>query len=75
MHINKGQVLHELTKAEESVTFLHDIVYDGHVDRGFDALHKAEKVAIIGLLNDAVNYRNALSNYLSWFDDEKLNRE
>lgn len=75
MFINKGQVEHEYYKAYESVAFLHDIVYDGHVDSGFDALPKAEKVAIIGLLNDAVNYRNALSNYLNWFDDEKTKTE
>lgn len=74
MFISKGQIEHEYTKASESVTFLHDIVYDGLVDSGFDALPKGERVAVIGLLNDAINYRNALSNYLRWFDDEKVNR-
>lgn len=69
MYISKGQVEHELTKAQESVNFLHDIVYDGHIDCGFDALPKAERVAVIGLLNDAINYRNSLSNYMKWFDN------
>lgn len=71
MFISKGQIEHEYTKVSESVTFLHDIVYDGLVGSGFDALPKAERVAVIGLLNDAINYRNALSNYLNWFNDEK----
>ena len=70
MFINKGQVEHEYTKVYESVTFLHDIVYDGKVqgDGGFDDLPKAERVAIIGLLNDAIQYRNSLGLYLNWFD-------
>ena len=52
---------------------LHDYVYDGKVygDKGFDDLPKAERVAIIGILNDATNLKNSLSSYLQWFDDEK----
>lgn len=71
MYINKGQIQHELTKAQESVDLIHGIVYDGHIDRGFTALPKAEQVAIIGLLHDAVAYRNSLSCYLNWFENEK----
>ena len=75
MFINKGQVEHEYTKASESVTFLHDIVYDGKVygDKGFDDLPKAERVAIIALLNDAINYRNSLGLYLNWFESQETN--
>ena len=75
MFINKGQIEHEYTKASESVTFLHDIVYDGKVygDKGFDDLPKAERVAIIGLLNDASNYRNSLGLYLNWFESQETN--
>ena len=69
MYINKGQIQHELTKAQESVDFLHGIVYDGHIDRGFAALPKAEQIAIIGLLHDAVAYLNSLTNYMKWFDN------
>ena len=71
MYISKGQIQHELTKAQESVDFIHSLVYDGHIDRGFAALPKAEQIAIIGLLHDAVAYRNSLSSYMNWFDDEK----
>lgn len=75
MFINKGQIEHEYTKASESVTFLHDIVYDGKVygDKGFDDLPKYERVAIIGLLNDAINYRNSLGLYLNWFESQETN--
>jgi hypothetical protein len=71
MYINKGQIQNEYTKAQESVEFLHSLVYDGHIDCGFAALPKAEQIAIIGLLHDAVAYRNSLSSYMNWFDDEK----
>lgn len=75
MFINKGQIEHEYTKAYESVTFLHDIVYDGKVygDKGFDDLPKAERIAIIGLLNDAINYKNSLGQYLNWFESQETN--
>jgi hypothetical protein len=71
MYISKGQIQHELTKAQESVDFIHSLVYDGHIDCGFAALPKAEQIAIIGLLHDAVAYRNSLYSYMNWFDDEK----
>lgn len=71
MYISKGQIQHELTKVQESVDFLHSLVYDEHIDSGFAALPKAEQVALIGLLHDAVAYRGALSNYMKWFNDEK----
>lgn len=69
MYISKGQVEHELTKAQESVDFLHGLIYDGHIDSGFAALPKAEQIAIIGLFHDTVAYRNSLSNYMKWFDN------
>lgn len=72
MFINKGQIEHEYTKASESVAFLHDLVYDGNIygDKGFDELPKAERVAIIGMLNDAIHYRNSLGSYMNWFESK-----
>ena len=75
MYINKGQIQHEYTKAQESVEFLHSLVYDGHIDRGFAVLPKAEQIAVIGLLHDAVNYRNSLAAYMNWFEDQNKEKE
>ena len=33
----------------------------------FDTLPKGERVALVGLLNDACRFRNSLSMYISWF--------
>lgn len=49
---------------------LHNIVYEpqeGNFKNHFDNLHKAEKVAIIGILNDASRLASSIANYQSWF--------
>jgi hypothetical protein len=67
MHIKIDVIKAEWERVSASVDMLHDVVYDGQIDSGFDALPKAERVAIIGLLNNAIDYRNALSEYMKWF--------
>ena len=36
----------------------------------FDNLHKAEKVAIIGILNDASRLASSIANYQHWFEEK-----
>jgi hypothetical protein len=69
MHIEKKEIEGMLHNALLMHTNLFDYVYDGKVDTGFNAIPKAEQVAIIGLLNDTAHLKDSLSNYLHWFDD------
>ena len=51
-----------------------DIVYEpqeGDMPNHFDNLSKAERVAIIGLLNDINHLVNSVTMYESWFNNEK----
>ena len=51
-----------------------DIVYEpqeGDMPNHFDNLPKAERVAIIGLLNDINHLVNSVTRYESWFNNEK----
>ena len=53
-----------------------DIVYEpqeGDMPNHFDNLPKAERVAIIGLLNDINHLVNSVTMYESWFNNEKQN--
>ena len=50
-----------------------DIVYEpqeGDMPNHFDNLPKAERVAIIGLLNDINHLVNSVTMYESWFNNE-----
>lgn len=50
---------------------LWNIVYEpqeGDFKNHFDNLHKAEKVAIIGILNDASRLASSIANYQHWFE-------
>lgn len=71
MHIDRKEIEDMLVDAHLIYTKLHDYVYDGKIrqEGGFNAIPKAEQVAIIGLLNDAAHLKDSLSNYLHWFDD------
>ena len=49
---------------------LYNIVWEPQDLAGknhFNTLPKEERVALIGLLNDAYRFRNSLSMYISWF--------
>ena len=51
-----------------------DIVYEpqeGDMPKHFDNLPKAERVAIIGLLNDINHLVNSVTMYESWFNNKK----
>ena len=69
MHIEKKEIEDMLYDVHLIHTKLHDAVYDGRIDTGFNAIQKTEQVAIIGLLNEASHLKDSLSNYLHWFDD------
>lgn len=50
-----------------------DIVYEpqeGDPKNHFDSLQKAERVAIIGILNDAVRLASSIANYEHWFNEK-----
>ena len=50
-----------------------NIVYEpqeGDFKNHFDNLHKAEKVAIIGILNDASRLASSITNYQHWFEEK-----
>lgn len=50
-----------------------NIVYEpqeGDYKNHFDNLQKAEKVAIIGILNDAGRLASSITNYQNWFKEK-----
>ena len=52
---------------------LYDIVWEPQdlaVKNHFNTLPKEERVALIGLLNDADRFRNSLTMYISWFKNK-----
>lgn len=52
---------------------LWNIVYEpqeGDSKNHFDNLHKAEKVAIIGILNDASRLASSIASYQHWFEEK-----
>ena len=52
---------------------LWNIVYEpqeGDSKNHFDNLHKAEKVAIIGILNDASRLVSSIASYQHWFEEK-----
>lgn len=52
---------------------LWNIVYEpqeGDFENHFDNLNKAEKVAIIGILNDASRLASSIANYKHWFEEK-----
>lgn len=57
------------TKASEIRLLLHDIVWESQEgqEEHFYKLNKAEKIALIGVFNDAVALGNSISSYLQWF--------
>ena len=54
---------------------LYDIVWEPQDLAGknhFNTLPKEERVALIGLLNDADRFRNSFTMYISWFKHKEL---
>mgnify|MGYP000333763856 FL=1 len=52
---------------------LRNIVYEpqeGDFKNHFDNLFKAEKVAIIGILNDASRLASSIASYQHWFEEK-----
>ena len=52
---------------------LYDIVWEPQDLAGknhFNTLPKEERVALIGLLNDADRFRNSFTMYISWFKNK-----
>ena len=52
---------------------LYDIVWEPQDPAGkksFNVLPKEERVALIGLLNDADRFRNSFTMYIDWFKNK-----
>ena len=52
---------------------LWNIVYEpqeGDFKNHFDNLHKAEKVAIIGILKDVSRLASSITSYQHWFEEK-----
>ena len=52
---------------------LWNIVYEpqeGDFKNHFDNLYKTEKVAIIGILNDASRLTSSIASYQHWFEEK-----
>lgn len=52
---------------------LYNIVWEpqeGDFENHFDNLQKADRVAIIGLLNDANRLSNSIASYSHWFEQK-----
>lgn len=65
------ELLPELSNIKDK---LWNIVWESQEDdipNHFDNLSKAERVAIIGILNDINHLVDSVSNYESWFNNEK----
>lgn len=65
------ELLPELSNMKDK---LWDIVWEsqeGDMPNHFDNLPKAEKVSIIGILNDINHLVVSISGYESWFNNEK----
>lgn len=43
---------------------------EGNFNDHFDNLQKAERVAIIGILNDAVRLSSSVGQYQHWFEEK-----
>ena len=72
----RDEVIESIYKQVNSICDkLYDIVWEPQDLAGknhFNALPKAERVALIGLLNDADRFRNSFTIYISWFKHKEL---
>lgn len=70
-------VLNVLDQATDIKNKLYNIVWDGQEgqyargEQHFDDLSKAQRVALTGLLNNAINLVQSLAMYDSWFINNK----
>lgn len=67
------QITDALLHATNIKNTLYNIVWENQEGQSdhFDNLPKAQRVALIGLLNNAVNLVQSLSMYESWFINTK----
>lgn len=63
----------DIQTLDDLVQRLHDIVWEpqeGQKDH-FDNIQKTERVAIIGVYNDAVSLKDHLVGYRHWFSPDR----
>ena len=72
----RDEVIESIYKQVNSICDkLYDIVWEPKDLAGknhFNTLPKEERVALIGLLNDADRFRNSFTMYISWFKNKEL---
>lgn len=75
--MNKQERYKKITDLIPDIDRIKDILYnivwepqEGDFDNHFDNLPKVEKVAIIGLLNDANKLSNSATSYAHWFEQK-----
>ena len=72
----RDEVIESIYKQVNSICDkLYDIVWEPQDLAGknhFNTLPKEERVALIGLLNDADRFRNSFTMYISWFKHKEL---
>ena len=71
MKLNKEQLEKDILTIVEMTEKYHDIVWEGQEmqENHFDNIPKAERVAIIGILNSVVQLKEMLQLYESWFEE------
>lgn len=75
--MNKQERYKKINDLIPQIEIIKDIIYnivwepqEGDFDNHFDNLPKVEKVAIIGLLNDANRLSNSVACYAHWFEQK-----
>ena len=71
MKLNKEQLEKDIETVVDMTERYHDVVWEGQEGQEdhFDRIPKAERVAIIGILNDIVALKNSLLQYQHWFNE------
>ena len=73
MKLNKTQLKWDIETIYDMAERYHNVVWEPQEaqEDHFDRIPKAERVAIIGILNDVIALKNALLGYQHWFGEEK----
>lgn len=73
MKLNKTQLEWDIETIFDMAERYHNVVWEPQETQEdhFDRIPKAERVAIIGILNDVIALKNALLGYQHWFEEGK----
>jgi len=73
MKLDKEQLQKDIETMFEMVERYRNVVWEPQEgqENHFDRLQKAEKVAIIGIFDDAMKLKNSLLSYQRWFEGDR----